>query len=272
MHQTVSRTRFATTSVATGVDLHYAEQGEAGAEVILFLHGWPDSWYSHRRVLELLPPGEHHAFAVDQRGFGGSGRPDHGYAIDDYAADAVAFLDAAGIDRATVVGHSFGSFVARRMARVAPGRVGRLVLIGTGISPVNPVTLEVRDIVRNLGGAVSPEFAREFAAGTLHVAVPEEFFEGVVAECLKAPAATWRRSWDGFLAYDDVAQLGHVTAPTLIISGECDSLFTSDEQTAVADAIPGARLLVYADTGHCPNWERPDRVAADLTAFVRGDR
>jgi non-heme chloroperoxidase len=123
MHQTVSRTRFATTSVATGVDLHYAEQGEPGAEVILFLHGWPDSWYSHRRVLELLPPGEHHAFAVDQRGFGGSGRPDHGYAIDDYAADAVAFLDAAGIERATVVGHSFGSFVARRMARVAPGRV-----------------------------------------------------------------------------------------------------------------------------------------------------
>lgn len=54
MHQTVSRTRFATTSVATGVDLHYAEQGEAGAEVILFLHGWPDSWYSHRRVLELV--------------------------------------------------------------------------------------------------------------------------------------------------------------------------------------------------------------------------
>jgi non-heme chloroperoxidase len=272
MYPTVSRIRFATTPVSTGVDLHYAEQGEPAAPALLFLHGWPDSWYSHSRVLDLLPPGEHHAFAVDQRGFGGSGRPDRGYTVDDYAADAVAFLDAVGIDRATVVGHSFGSFVARRMARIAPGRVSGLVLIGTALSPVNPVTLEVRDIVGNLGDVVPPAFAREFAAGTLHVPVPEEFFEGVVTECLKAPVATWRHSWDGFLAYHDAAELGRITAPTLVVRGERDALFTDDEQTALADAIPGARLLDYAETGHCPNWERPDRVAADLTAFVRGGR
>jgi non-heme chloroperoxidase len=271
MTRTVPQISFATTRLATGVNLHYAEQGTPGAEPILFLHGWPDSWYSYSRVLELLAPGEFHSFTIDQRGFGDSDRPDRGYTIDDYAADAVAFLDAVGVDQATVVGHSFGSFVARRIAQTVPRQVRRLALIGSAVSPVNAVMLEVRDIVQNLHGCVSAEFAREFAAGTLHAPVPEAFFERIVAECLKAPATTWQRSWDGILAFDDTGQLGRISAPTLIIWGEHDALFTRDDQTGLVDAIPGARLLVYPGTGHCPNWERPEQVAADLAAFVEGD-
>jgi non-heme chloroperoxidase len=271
MPSTVSQIRFAGARVATGVHLRYAEQGGPGGETILFLHGWPDSWFSFSRILESLPEG-FHAYAVDQRGFGASDRPDRGYTIDDYAADAVAFLDAVGIAEATVVGHSFGSFVARRMARIAPLRVSRLVLIGTAVSPVNAVTLEVRDVVRDLHGSVDPEFAREFAAGTLHAPVPEVFFDRLVAECLKAPAAIWRHSWDGFLAFDDTEDAGHITARTLIIWGEHDALFGHGDQQSLAEALPEARLLVYPDTGHCPNWERPERVAADLAAFVVGER
>ena len=89
---------------------------------ILFLHGWPDSWFSFSRVLSLLPE-RYHAFAVDQRGFGDSERPDRGYGIEDLAADVRRFLDAVAVERATVVGHSFGSFVARRVAVAYPDRV-----------------------------------------------------------------------------------------------------------------------------------------------------
>jgi pimeloyl-ACP methyl ester carboxylesterase len=69
---------------------------------------------------------------LDQRGFGDSDRPQGGYEIRDLAADVVAFLDAASIDRATIVGHSMGSFVARCVAITFPERVDRLVLIGSG--------------------------------------------------------------------------------------------------------------------------------------------
>lgn len=56
--------------------------------------------------------------------------------------------------------------------------------------------------------------------------------------------------------------------PTLVVGGEQDALFSPAEQAAVAVAIPGARLTLYPDTGHCPNWERPDRVATDIATFI----
>ena len=70
---------------------------------ILLLHGWPDSWFSYSRVLAHLPP-RYRALVIDQRGFGDSERPESGYAIEDLASDAVAFLHALRIERATVVG------------------------------------------------------------------------------------------------------------------------------------------------------------------------
>ena len=104
--------RFAKVRLATGPRLHYAEFGDPDGQAILFLHGWPDSWFTFSRVLELLPE-DFRALAIDQRGFGDSDRPEAGYSIPEMAADAIAFLDALDIHRATLVGHSFGSFVAR---------------------------------------------------------------------------------------------------------------------------------------------------------------
>jgi pimeloyl-ACP methyl ester carboxylesterase len=209
------------------------------------------------------------AFALDQRGFGDSERPDSGYGIDDLAADAVAFLDAVAVQRATVVGHSLGSFIARRVAETHPKRVARLALIGSAVGPVNGVTLEVQATVRTLSDPVPAGFAREFQASTVHIPLPVEFFDELVTQTLKLPARLWRAVFDGLLAFDDAADLGRISAPTLIMWGERNALFGRDEQPRLAAAIPGARLIVYTDTGPCPNWERPERVATDLGTFMQ---
>ncbi len=211
----------------------------------------------------------YHAFAPDQRGFGDSDRPDGGYGIDDLATDAVALLDAVGIERATVVGHSLGSFIARRVAVAHPERVARLVLIDSGLPPTNPVTREIQASLRDLADSVPVEFTRAFQAGTAYVPLPEAFFEGIVAESLKAPARVWRDVFAGLLAYEDAQQLSRITAPTLILWGDRDALFPRNDQELLVAAIPGARLKIYQETGHCPNWERPEQVVADLDAFVQ---
>jgi non-heme chloroperoxidase len=260
--------RSATRKLVTGPKIHYAETGDSGGEPIVFLHGWPDSSFSFSRVTPLLPA-DVHTFAIDQRGFGDSDRSETSYGIADFTGDVVSFLDAVSIGRATLVGHSFGSFVARRVAISHPERVKGLVLIGTGFSPSNAVTRDVQTSLRGLSDPISLEFAREFQSSTIYHPLPESFFDQLLAESLKLPARLWREVFDALLVSDDEKRLSEISAPTLLIWGEHDALFPRDDQDRVVRSIKGARLIVYAETGHCPNWERPERVAADLTAFLR---
>ena len=257
---------FARVRLSTGPELHYAVQG-TGAPVV-FLHGWPDSWFTYSRVLPLLPP-DLRAFTPDQRGFGDSERPAHGYAITEFAADVLAFMDAMSLTRASIVGHSFGSFVARAVAIAAPDRVERLVLIGTGISKGNAVIDEVCAAMVELRDPVSEDFAREFQASTAYVPLPEDFFDRIVAESLKLPARLWRAVLDSVAAYDDLSQLERITSPTHLLWGDQDALFPRRHQNRVLASITGATFTVYEETGHCPNWERPELVAADLATLLR---
>jgi non-heme chloroperoxidase len=260
--------KFATIRLATGPRLHYAELGNPDGDPVVFLHGWPDSWFSFSRVVPLLS-GRLHAFVPDQRGFGESDRPDGGYGIEEFADDIVAFLDAVSIERATIVGHSFGSFVTRRVAITNPQRVDRIVLIGTAVSAVSSVTREVQADMVSLEDPVPVEFARSFQAGTAYAPLPDAFFERLIVESMKLPARLWREVLDGVLAYDDAEQLTRITAPTLLLWGERDALFSRADQDHLVAAIKGARLKIYEETGHCPIWERPELVAADLKEFLQ---
>ena len=262
--------RFNKIRLATGPRLHFAEQGSSTGEPIVFLHGWPDSWFTYSRVLSLLPP-HVRALTVDQRGFGDSDRPESGYSIPDFAADILAFLDALKIDRVMVVGHSFGSFVARQVAIAQPGRVSRLVLIGTGFAITNPVMHDLQTSLRDLADPVPPEFAREFQASTAYRSLPPEFFERIVEESLKLPSRLWAEMIDRLVEYDDLEDLPQITAPTLLIWGDRDALFSRNEQDRFVAKLPQTRVRVYEETGHCPNWEQPERVAADITRFLRGE-
>src|SRR5687768_13080157 len=128
--------RFADIRLATGIRLHYAEQGPATGTPIILLHGYSDSWFSFSLVLPALSR-ENRVYALDLRGHGNSDRPASGYRMRDMAADVIAFMDAKGIARATIIGHSMGGFVAQHVALAAPRRVSQLVLIGTATTPRN---------------------------------------------------------------------------------------------------------------------------------------
>ena len=269
MHQS-NGVRFATTRLSTGLRVHYAEQGDREGEPIVFLHAYVDSWFSYGRVLPLLSPA-YHAFAPDQRGHGDSDKPVCCYTANDYAADIDAFMEAVGLEEATLVGDSSGGLIAQRVALDYPARVSRLVLIGS------PTTLVNNEIVRELGeetfseleDPISPEFAREFVLGTFDQPVPEEFLEKAVSQSLKVPARVWRDYWEGVaLAVDDTSRLGEIVAPTLILWGEQDALLPREEQERRAAVIPDATLVVYPDTGHLAHWVRPEWVVRELEAFI----
>jgi pimeloyl-ACP methyl ester carboxylesterase len=133
---------------------------------------------------------------------------------------------------------------------------------------VNDVTREIAELVTDLPDPVPLAFAREFQASTVHVRLPDAFFDGIVAESAAAPADVWRRAFAGLLAFDDTADLARITPPTLLVWGVHDGLFDRAQQDRLVAAILDARLIVYPDAGHCPNWERPEQLVADIVAFL----
>jgi non-heme chloroperoxidase len=265
--------RFAKARLWTGLQVQYAEQGDPTGEAIIFLHGYSDSWYSFSRVLPLLAP-TYHAFALTERGHGDSDKPACCYTVDDFAADVDAFMDAVGIDEATLVGHSGGTLIASRVALSHPRRVSRLVLIGAAIMGArNEAVLEFAEVVRALEDPVPPAFVREFQESTIYYPVPAAFLETVVSESLKLPARVWRDYMEGMiLTPDRTARLGELHMPTLVMAGEQDAYFPCTEQERLAATIPNATLKVYPETGHDVHWERPEQVVQDLETFMQNTR
>ena len=260
--------RFADVRLSTGVRLRYLEQGDPKGRPVVLLHGITDSWFSFSRVLPGLSE-EHRVYALDLRGHGDSDRPPEGYRPRDMAADVIAFMDALGIERATLVGHSMGSFVAQQAALAAPHRIAGLVLIGSATIARNEVMLELQRTLESLPDPVPADFAREFQTSTVHQRVPEEFMDRVVAESCKAPAPVWRDALAGLLETERFTGLGQSRIPTFLIWGDSDGIFSRSEQKALVAALPIASLKVYRETGHAPHWERPNEVSRDLERFLR---
>ena len=249
----------------SGVRLRYAQRGPDDGPAIVMLHGYSDSWFSFSRVLPLLPS-DMRLIAVDQRGHGDSDRPSSGYSTDDFAGDAIQLMDALKIERATVVGHSMGSFVARRVAALAPARVSRLILVGAGVRSGNEEVQGMRPIVDKLTDPVDPVFVREFQLSTVARPVPPEFIDRAVSESLKLPAAVWKQVLTGLLAYP--SSEASIKCPTLVIGGDKDAVFSVAQQQALAKAVDGASLTIVPGVGHALHWEDPERFAKELVEFM----
>jgi pimeloyl-ACP methyl ester carboxylesterase len=250
------------------VRLRYLEQGDPAGRPAILIHGITDSWFSFSRVLPGLSQA-HRVYALDLRGHGDSDRPEAGYTPHDMAGDVLAFMDAMKIERATLVGHSMGSFVAQQAALTAPERIAGLVLIGSASTARNQVMLELQQAIASLPDPVPADFAREFQASTVYQPVPSEFMERVVAESRKVPARVWRAALGGLLETERFTGFGGDPIPALLLWGDRDGIFPPSEQEVLMATLPVASIEVYRETGHTPHWERPDEVVRDLENFLR---
>jgi len=253
------------------VVLPYVELGDPAGVPLVLLHGYMDSWRAFEPLLPHLPSSLH-VFAVTQRGHGDASRPPEGYATHDFAADIGAFLDAAGLGAAVLVGGSSGGFAARRFALDHPERTLGLVLLGA------PATLHDNAAALKLWGTevsklsdpLDPEFVRAFQQGTTVRPVPAAFLDAIVSESLKVPARIWTAVFKGILEDASVNELAKIEAPTLVVWGEEDAIVPRADQESMATAIANAQLVVIPGVGHAFYWEEPERVADELTTFVRG--
>ncbi|MEQ3637688.1 alpha/beta hydrolase [Alcanivorax sp.] len=138
---------------ANGLNFFVAEAGEAGAPLVLCLHGFPECWASWRYQLPVLAQSGYYAVAPDLRGYGFTGGPKEvdAYRQSKLVEDVIALIQALGYDRAILIGHDWGSALAWQVARCHP-RVIRAV-IGMSVpyggpAPVPP-TVAMRKLFEN---------------------------------------------------------------------------------------------------------------------------
>lgn len=251
----------------TGLRTVVTEQGNPAREpTVLLLHAWAGSRRSFARLLRFLPSSVH-AAAVDLRGHGDADRPPTGYDVATLAEDVVAALDALEVGRAVLVGASSGGYVAQQVAVTEPERVLGLVLAGS------PRDLRSRppfaDALAELTDPVDPSWVRAFTAGFTDLDVlPPWYVDLMVEDGLRLPAAIWKAAFLGLHHSRPPTELGTVSAPSLVISGAQDGLLGREHTVELVAAVPGARWLEYAGTGHLVLEEQPARLAADTMSFV----
>jgi pimeloyl-ACP methyl ester carboxylesterase len=270
-----------------GRAVNVLDTGEVGDQApLVFIHGHSACW---QHWLEQLPHfmRTHRCIALDLPGFGNSEMPADGISMSGYARTVDAVLQDLGVGAACVVGNSMGGFVAAELAIRFPQRVERLVLVAAaGLAGryiglpteliAHPGGVAVGRVLFGLGGVpdglanalARRRNGRQLALGfvtthprRLHPALVRELIGGT-GQPGAAPAAV------ELATYDFKDRVPDIACPTLIVWGDRDNLVPVSSASAYEDAIPDARKVIYADTGHVPMLERPARFNADLQAFL----
>lgn len=216
-----------------GTELAYEVEGE-GAPVVL-LHGFAadgaGNWVAPGVVKALVEAGRQ-AIRLDARGHGDSDKPHDpsAYADDAMVRDVRALLDHLGITRCDVVGYSMGSMITSRLATVEP-RVRSIVLGGVGSGLARPRPEGARLAIADALEADDPDAIADPTAKGFR-----RFADSTGADRL-ALAAIQRSS-----RFTDEPALGSISAPTLVLTGDQDTLVGKPED--LAELIPGAKFRI----------------------------
>jgi 3-oxoadipate enol-lactonase len=253
-----------------GVSLAVEVRGDGPA--VLFIHGYPldRSIWTH----QLAALDGWCRIAPDLRGMGQSDAPDLGYNMETYAADLAALLDLLGVDQVVLVGHSMGGYIAFEFLRRWRDRVRGLVLVDTRAEADTAEGKKNRDAAaataREQGAeAIAETMVSKMLGSSTQAGMPATV-ERVRALMASIPVAGIVGALGAMRDRADstpmMPELGGL--PTLVIVGDEDEVTPPAQARIMADAIPGASLVVIRSAGHLPTIERPVETTDAIGAFL----
>jgi pimeloyl-ACP methyl ester carboxylesterase len=246
---------------------HRVAYHDAGAgEVLLLVHGLSGDSSSWAEVMPILSA-KYRVIAPDLLGHGRSDKPDADYSPALFARLLRDLLDALGIDKATVVGHSLGGGVAMTFASQHRNYCRRLVLLNSG-----GFGTEVSVLLRTLSlpgsGFVLPLIAAAHAlwtggVSTVREKLPPRDDRRVFLRTLRSVVNLRGQAASALACLHSFADL-----PTQIIGGENDRIIPVAHAHAAHKALPGSRLDILPGVGHDPQKQRPEIVADLIDDFI----
>jgi len=262
-----------------GLRMHYADEGDG--DPVLLLHGEPTWAYLYRKMIPTLA-GKARAVAPDYLGFGRSDKPTR---IEDYSYDfhyrsIERFVDELDLHGTTIVVHDWSGPIGLRLAVERPDRVGRLVILNTGVGAGRAPSeewLRFRAFVRKVGTDLMP-------GQLIRISCVAELADEVV-EAYNAPFPS-PESKAGVLAFPELvpteldhpsaakmlevrAALEHWERPALVLFSDSDPIFSTVAAEHMASRIPGAGPAeIIAGAGHFLQEEKGEEIAERIVRFL----
>jgi 3-oxoadipate enol-lactonase len=245
-----------------------------GDDVVVLLAGFSLSKSMWDEQIAALAQ-THRVVRPDLRGMGKSSVPRGPYLMETLASDVASVLDACGIERATIAGHSLGGYVALAFVRMFTERVRRLALVCSHIAADTPEIAkrryELADLLETTGSIqpVVDAYLEKLVAPQTIVQRPDvvDRLRQMLSATQPPGAAEMLRGMAERVASDDIAE--DLEMPALVIAGSLDGFIPSLSTAAAAAAFPHGTLVTCDGSGHMPMLEDPGTVNAALCEFLK---
>jgi len=248
-------------------DARFDVLDEGRGTALVLLHGFPiakESWNVQATMLAAYA----RVIRIDLRGLGASSVTAGPYLMESLASDVAGVLDALGIGRAIVVGHSLGGYVAFAFFRLFAERALGLGIVCSRASGDDAAAAAARESLAVRAetdgmGPVADAFVHRYFAPSIYRDRPDLVARARAMALSSDPrgAAAMLRGMAERVSSEDL--LPEITIPVRVIAGNDDAFVGVSDMRRIADGIRGARLDVFA-CGHFPLWERPEATTASL--------
>jgi 3-oxoadipate enol-lactonase len=242
-----------------------ARRGEDGPPVLL-VHALGLDWRMWEPIMPRLSAGRR-VYAYDVRGHGHAAGAPVPQTMADTGVDLVNVLDAMGLDRAHVVGLSYGGAIAQTAAVTAPQRFASLSLLATTDQAFDVFEGRARSAETDgMAAQVIPSLTRWFTPAAL---AANAWGVRYARECvLRGEPADWAGAWRAFQHFEVRERLGALDLPALALDGELDASAPPGLMAAIAERIPGAVYRRLPGAPHMQTLETADLVADALEEFL----
>ena len=253
--------------------IRYIDTGTDNPPVVL-IHGFASSLNAWDSVVPALET-NHRVIALDLKGFGWSGRPEGDYSPKAQAEIVFALMDQLGIERASIVAHSWGSSIALQMALDSPDRIERIALYDAWVYAEQLPTFFVWARAPVIGELLFAMFYKERPDEKIESAfydpeILDQKFVEHVEEMLSRPgtSAAALAAVRG-QKYENVqTRYATIQKPVLLLWGREDVVTTLDMGERLVRQLPDARMVVYPRCGHFPMIEAAEASNRDLVDFL----
>jgi len=248
------------------LEIEYSQAG-VGARPFVMVHGFTGSRDDFADVLDDVAA-QGQTLVPDLRGHGGTTNPGKGYAFDQLCRDLLGFLDAMGISKCDLLGHSLGGMIVLRFALEHPERVHSLVLMDTSDASHRtqpswperilkfafrrlPMRWNMRALRANQHRLPEPAQRAALEMGT------DRYWNRLRTKLEAMDPLAFDALLDEIMNQQGVTnRLGEIRCPTLVMVGDQDTAFRKPSRR-MADQIPNAELVVLKDAHHSPQIETP---------------